>query len=175
MGTTPANHLPRSKSITMATSLFRTAPALRAGIRASAAKPMAGMASTSFVRGKATLPDLPYDYGALEPHISGQIMELHHAKHHQTYVNGVNAAIEAIGDAQAKGDAQAAARQAPDRHQRRLWLVRQPQEADQHRAGRHSGLWMGMARQGQVERHPRLGHQDGTGPRVGQPGAPDGH
>ena len=28
------------------------------------------------------LPDLPYDYGALEPHISGQIMELHHAKHH---------------------------------------------------------------------------------------------
>merc|ERR1712000_666231 len=83
------------------------------GIRASAAKPMAGMASTSFVRGKATLPDLPYDYGALEPHISGQIMELHHAKHHQTYVNGVNAAIEAIGDAQAKGDAQAAAKQAP--------------------------------------------------------------
>ncbi|GAA5025816.1 hypothetical protein GCM10023317_72810 [Actinopolymorpha pittospori] len=29
-----------------------------------------------------TLPDLPYDYGALEPHISGQIMELHHSKHH---------------------------------------------------------------------------------------------
>jgi superoxide dismutase, Fe-Mn family len=34
------------------------------------------------------LPDLPYDYGALEPHISGQIMELHHDKHHQAYVTG---------------------------------------------------------------------------------------
>ena len=34
------------------------------------------------------LPDLPYDYGALEPHISGQIMELHHDKHHATYVTG---------------------------------------------------------------------------------------
>merc|ERR1712000_655424 len=111
--TTPANHLPRSKSITMATSLFRTAPALRAGLRASTAKPIAGMASTTFVRGKATLPDLPYDYGALEPHISGQIMELHHSKHHQTYVNGLNSAVEAIGEAKAKGDDAAAAAQAP--------------------------------------------------------------
>ena len=34
------------------------------------------------------LPDLPYDYGALAPHISGQIMELHHSKHHATYVKG---------------------------------------------------------------------------------------
>ena len=34
------------------------------------------------------LPDLPYDYGALEPHISGEIMELHHGKHHATYVKG---------------------------------------------------------------------------------------
>ena len=33
-----------------------------------------------------TLPDLDYDYGALEPHISGKIMELHHDKHHNTYV-----------------------------------------------------------------------------------------
>ena len=41
-----------------------------------------------------TLPPLPYDFGALEPHISAQIMELHHDKHHQTYVNNLNAAIE---------------------------------------------------------------------------------
>lgn len=40
-------------------------------------------------------------------------MELHHAKHHQTYVNGFNAAAEALAEAQAKGDAKAAAAQAP--------------------------------------------------------------
>ncbi|KAG8833720.1 hypothetical protein FRC17_010183 [Serendipita sp. 399] len=39
-----------------------------------------------------TLPPLPYDYNALEPYISQEIMELHHKKHHQTYVNGLNAA-----------------------------------------------------------------------------------
>jgi superoxide dismutase, Fe-Mn family len=53
------------------------------------------------------------DYGALEPYISGQIMELHHSKHHQTYVNGFNSAVEALAEAQAKGDAKAAAAQAP--------------------------------------------------------------
>lgn len=53
------------------------------------------------------------DYGALEPHISGQIMELHHSKHHQTYVTGLNSALESIGDAQAKGDLSKAASLAP--------------------------------------------------------------
>ncbi|KAL4071510.1 Manganese/iron superoxide dismutase [Scleroderma yunnanense] len=42
-----------------------------------------------------TLPDLPYTYNALEPYISEQIMKLHHTKHHQAYVNGLNAAEEA--------------------------------------------------------------------------------
>jgi len=51
-----------------------------------------------------TLPDLPYDYGALEPHISGQIMELHHDKHHATYVSGANTALEKLADARDKGD-----------------------------------------------------------------------
>ncbi|BBH44501.1 superoxide dismutase [Pseudomonas sp. KU43P] len=41
-----------------------------------------------------TLPALPYAYNALEPHIDTQTMEIHHTKHHQTYVNGINAAIE---------------------------------------------------------------------------------
>src|SRR6266403_6053639 len=41
------------------------------------------------------LPDLPYHYGALEPHVSGKIMELHHDKHHAAYVNGANAASSA--------------------------------------------------------------------------------
>lgn len=40
------------------------------------------------------LPKLPYDYSALEPHIDAQTMEIHHTKHHQTYVNNLNAAIE---------------------------------------------------------------------------------
>ncbi|MDQ3762704.1 MAG: superoxide dismutase [Actinomycetota bacterium] len=46
-----------------------------------------------------TLPDLPYDYGALEPHISGEIMELHHSKHHATYVKGANTALEQLAEA----------------------------------------------------------------------------
>jgi Fe-Mn family superoxide dismutase len=50
-----------------------------------------------------TLPDLPYDYGALEPHISGRIMELHHDKHHATYVAGANAALERLADARDTG------------------------------------------------------------------------
>jgi superoxide dismutase, Fe-Mn family len=51
-----------------------------------------------------TLPDLPYDYGALEPHVSGQIMELHHDKHHAAYVKGANAALEALAGARASDD-----------------------------------------------------------------------
>ena len=41
-----------------------------------------------------TLPALPYDYAALEPHIDARTMEIHHTKHHQTYVTNLNAAIE---------------------------------------------------------------------------------
>jgi Fe-Mn family superoxide dismutase len=51
-----------------------------------------------------TLPDLTYDYGALEPHISGKIMELHHSKHHNTYVAGANTALEKLEEARDKGD-----------------------------------------------------------------------
>ncbi|KAH9997094.1 manganese superoxide dismutase [Russula vinacea] len=45
-----------------------------------------------------TLPDLPYPYDGLEPYISRQIMELHHKKHHQTYVNALNAAEKAYAE-----------------------------------------------------------------------------
>ena len=51
-----------------------------------------------------TLPDLPYDYGALAPHIAPEIMELHHSKHHQTYVNGLNDTLEKLAAAREKGD-----------------------------------------------------------------------
>jgi Fe-Mn family superoxide dismutase len=40
------------------------------------------------------LPPLPYDFGALEPHIDAQTMEIHHDKHHQAYINNLNGAIE---------------------------------------------------------------------------------
>lgn len=51
-----------------------------------------------------TLPDLRFDYGALEPHISGKIMELHHDKHHAGYVKGANEALEKLDEARQKED-----------------------------------------------------------------------
>jgi superoxide dismutase, Fe-Mn family len=51
-----------------------------------------------------TLPELPYDYAALAPSISGAIMELHHSKHHQAYVTGANNAIAQLAEARDKGD-----------------------------------------------------------------------
>jgi superoxide dismutase, Fe-Mn family len=51
-----------------------------------------------------TLPDLRYDYGALEPHISGRIMELHHDKHHAAYVKGANTTLEKLEQAREKDD-----------------------------------------------------------------------
>jgi hypothetical protein len=53
-------------------------------------------------RQKHTLPDLPYDYNALEPIISAEIMKLHHSKHHAAYVNNLNIAEEKLKEAQAK-------------------------------------------------------------------------
>ena len=49
-----------------------------------------------------TLPALPYAYDALEPHIDARTMEIHHTKHHQTYVNNLNAAIEKAPELQGK-------------------------------------------------------------------------
>jgi Fe-Mn family superoxide dismutase len=48
------------------------------------------------------LPPLPYDFGALEPHIDTQTMQIHHGKHHQAYVNNLNAALEKHPALQAK-------------------------------------------------------------------------
>lgn len=48
------------------------------------------------------LPQLPYDFAALEPHIDARTMEIHHGKHHATYVSKLNEALSAHGDLQAK-------------------------------------------------------------------------
>jgi Fe-Mn family superoxide dismutase len=44
-----------------------------------------------------TLPQLPYSYDALEPHIDARTMEIHHTKHHQAYTDGLNKAIDSLG------------------------------------------------------------------------------
>ena len=49
------------------------------------------------------LPDLPYDYGALEPHLSGRLMQLHHDKHHRKYVDTANECIEKLLEARRAG------------------------------------------------------------------------
>jgi Fe-Mn family superoxide dismutase len=51
-----------------------------------------------------TLPDLPYDYSALEPHYSAEVLELHHDKHHAAYVKGANETLEKLEAARAKDD-----------------------------------------------------------------------
>ncbi|XP_071444471.1 superoxide dismutase [Mn], mitochondrial isoform X2 [Hetaerina americana] len=64
-------------------------------------------------RFKHTLPDLPYDFNALEPVISAEIMQLHHSKHHATYVNNLNVAEEKLSEAKAKNDVSAIIALAP--------------------------------------------------------------
>jgi hypothetical protein len=67
-------------------------------------KQLSSSTATLCSRNKHTLPDLPYDYAELEPVISAQIMELHHKKHHQTYVNNLNQAEEQLGNSLQKND-----------------------------------------------------------------------
>ncbi len=51
-----------------------------------------------------TLPELPYDAAALEPHYSAEILELHHDKHHAAYVAGANTTFEKLADARERDD-----------------------------------------------------------------------
>jgi Fe-Mn family superoxide dismutase len=50
------------------------------------------------------LPDLSYDFSALEPHITGELLELHHQKHHANYVKQANETLEKLDEARGKGD-----------------------------------------------------------------------
>ncbi len=53
---------------------------------------------------KYTLPELPYDYSALEPHYSAKVLQLHHDKHHAAYVKGANATLDKLAEAREKQD-----------------------------------------------------------------------
>ena len=75
-----------------------------ASLRTSMRAPRAAFAPIGAVRTKVSFTDLDWGFGALEPHISGQINELHYTKHHQTYVTGYNTAIEQLDEAEAKGE-----------------------------------------------------------------------
>ncbi|RCN25615.1 iron/manganese superoxide dismutase, alpha-hairpin domain protein [Ancylostoma caninum] len=67
------------------------------------ARTLSRCARLTSVRAKHSLPDLPYDYNALEPVICSEIMQLHHQKHHATYVNNLNICEEKIHEALSKG------------------------------------------------------------------------
>jgi len=69
--------------------------------------PMRLLASVTSSRAKHTLPDLGYDFNALEPYISADIMKIHYEKHHATYVNNLNVALDKLAEATAKGDVSA--------------------------------------------------------------------
>jgi len=87
-------------------SALRAACHLRAEILPTkVSKVAAAMLSSAPSGGKHTLPDLPYDYNALEPVISTETMTLHHSKHHNTYVTNLNVALEKLDTAVSQGDA----------------------------------------------------------------------
>jgi Fe-Mn family superoxide dismutase len=65
--------------------------------------PVKALLVESYKKGTYTLPPLPYAYDALEPHIDAETMKLHHDKHHQAYVDGLNKTLKAMGDLRAAG------------------------------------------------------------------------
>lgn len=68
------------------------------------AKSSAAFLSSAPSGGKHTLPDLSYDYAALEPCVSAETMTIHHTKHHNTYVTNLNASLEKLDAAVSAGD-----------------------------------------------------------------------
>ncbi|MEN6493346.1 MAG: superoxide dismutase [Thermoguttaceae bacterium] len=98
-----------------------------------------------------TLPRLPYAYDALEPYIDAQTMELHHTKHHQTYVNKLNEAIAGFGlDNQPVEELIASLNQVPQ----------EIRTAVRNHGGGHANhalFWTSMNRQGGGEPRGELG------------------
>lgn len=86
-------------------------PALRAAVNLHSSKlsPTIAKSANAYLSsaptgGKHVLPDLSYDYAALEPAISAETMEIHHSKHHNTYVTNLNASLEKLDAAVSAGD-----------------------------------------------------------------------
>ena len=86
----------------MASTLFKSSSRIIVPSTEALYKSFATSVSSSSQSYK--LPSLPYDYSSLEPAISAKIMETHHSKHHQTYVNNLNATLQQYGEAEQKGD-----------------------------------------------------------------------
>jgi Fe-Mn family superoxide dismutase len=82
---------------------------------------------------KYVLPELTYDYAALEPSISARIMELHHSKHHAAYVAGANTTLDLLEEARAKNDF--------------TWVNKLQKDLAFHLAGHinHSIFWKNLA------------------------------
>lgn len=99
------------------------------------------------LRSKATLPFLQYDYAALEPHINAEIMELHHGKHHQAYVNNYNDFSEKVQEAEV---ALERAENAKQTEQISADIARMSQIADFNRGGHinHCIFWEIMSPNG---------------------------
>jgi len=89
-----------------------------------------------------TLPALPYAYDALEPHIDAQTMEIHHARHHQAYVNNLNAALEGTDYARLPIDTLIAQADALPAH------LRAPVRNNGGGHANHSLFWQVMSPQG---------------------------
>merc|ERR1712072_27036 len=106
MGDHNRHRIPRTSFLTFNMVSFAAAKTSFSGLvrAAPSAGATRGFSVASRAQAKYSLPSLPYAYNALEPAISEQIMTTHHSKHHQTYVNGLNAAEENYGKAVNEGD-----------------------------------------------------------------------
>lgn len=85
-------------------SASRTAIARIASAVSATSSNVRALSSLTDSAAAISLPDLPYDYSALEPFISAEIMEIHHTKHHQTYINNLIACMEKLDSAIASGN-----------------------------------------------------------------------
>ncbi|KAF3181583.1 Superoxide dismutase [Mn], mitochondrial, variant 2 [Orbilia oligospora] len=97
---------------------------------------------------KYILPPLPYEYDALEPHISAQIMKLHHQAHHQAYVDNLNKALAELKEVQVKEDMAA---------KDRIEALEETIHFNRGGHINHSLFWKGLAPAGSPETHPQGG------------------